>query len=242
MLKTDLAGTIKKTSPWLKILAAIIALPIPIAIFTIVIYFPYGIYIHGDVCRNVTCVENFFTKNFSPFTWFTSWLGIFYNLATIFGIIIAVFTYKKNSESQSMINHFSNLGLFTSYVSSEIGKLDYLHPSSFDIVMWYRCIYDQSKNGSLECSDQYSSLINQYAVLINNSNSLKTTGPSSGYSYRNHQEHVRKIVKNFGIDFQEASRTGFKEIEDQLMFLLNKVNISFVCSEKLKELPIASYK
>ncbi|NIF82297.1 hypothetical protein F3J24_02060 [Comamonas sp. Tr-654] len=220
----------------------IVFFPIAISFVALLIYFPYKQALSWDFCNNLSCVNKFFSDNFSSFSWFGYWLAVMYNLATIFGIFVAVLTYKKNSESQSMVNHFSNLSLFNNYVTNEIQKLDYLHLSSFDIVMWYRCIYDQSKNGSLECSDEYSSLIKDYSELINRSNLLKTSGPSSGYSYKKHQEEARNIVSKFGVNFEEASRTGFKEIEDQMLLLLEKVNMSFVCSSKLSSLPEASYK
>lgn len=222
--------------------AAIIYIPLIILTAISFIYFPYSTYFNGNICKNINCIEIFFKENFSPLSWFASWIGVAYNLATIFGIFIAVLTYKKNSESQSMVNHFSNLGLFNAYVTEEIKKLDYLHISSFDLVMWYTCIYDQSKSGSLECSNKYADLIKSYSALIEKSNQLRTTGPKTGYNYKKHQAEAREILKEFGVNFEDASRTGFKEIEDQIFLLLNKVNISFVSSSKLTELPEASYK
>lgn len=222
--------------------AAIIYVPLIILIVIALIYFPYSTYFNGNICKDINCIEIFFKENFSPLSWFSSWLGVAYNLATIFGIFIAVLTYKKNSESQSMVNHFSNLGLFNTYVTEEIKKLDYLHLSSFDLVMWYTCIYDESKNGSLECSNKYANIIKSYSDLIEKSNQLRTIGPKSGYNYKKHQAEAREILKEFGVNFEDATRTGFKEIEDQILLLLNKVNISFVCSSKLTELPEASYK
>lgn len=233
---------LNKNNFWIVIFASAVFTPLAISIIFSLAIFPYETYSKGELCKNVQCINKFFENNFSAANWFSSWLGVVYNLSTIFGIVVAVLTYKKNSESQSMVNHFSNLGLFNNYVTNEINKLDYLHISSFDIVMWYGCIYKQSKNGSLECSNEYASLIAQYEKLIHESNALRTCGPNLGYSYKTHQDTVRSIVVNFGIDLHDATRTGFKEIEDQLILLIDKVNISFVCSEKIKRLPETSYR
>lgn len=193
-------------------------------------------------CTNATCVEAYAESYLSPFVWYSSWLGVLYNIATISGVSIAVLTYYKTTQSQAISNHFSNVDLFKNYISEEVSKKDWLSIASFDLMAWYLKIYPNSKLGDMDCSIDYVNVINEMGECISKSNNGNYSGKKIGYQFSLHQKAVKKIYKSIGISVKETNRLSFYEIEGEILDLIDKVNKTFPNMQKFNKFPIRTYK
>lgn len=186
-------------------------------------------------------VIEFFNEYFYAFSWYGSWLGVLYNVTAVLGVSFAVMTYYKNNQSQSSINHFSNVQLFREYVQAEISKANRLSPASFDLMAWYSCIYPQSKDGLLVCSEKYKSLMTKYNNLINSSNFSVREDGKDGFKYMHHQAQAKKLLIELGISVKETNRLGYHEVETEIISLIEKINAAFPTDANFKKFRKRSY-
>lgn len=190
---------------------------------------------------NKEAISGFFNEYFYVFSWYSSWLGVLYNVTAVLGVSFAVMTYYKNNQSQSSINHFSNVQLFREYVQAEISKANRLSPASFDLMAWYSCIYPQSKDGLLVCSEKYKSLMTEYNNLINSSNFSVRDGGKDGFKYMHHQAIAKKLLIQIGISVKETNRLGYHEVETEIISLIEKINAAFPTDANFKKFRRRSY-
>lgn len=223
-------------------LLAILLFPLLLATIFITLNLPWRQLFSSSVCTNAGCLEEFSKEYLGAFSWYASWLSVAYNITTILGVAIAVFTYYKTQQSQAIANHFSNVALFKNYVSEEISKSEWLSIASFDLMILYLKIYPDSKNGDMQCSREYTRSINELAKCIAESNAGIYENKKIGYQFSKHQQSVKKIFRSLGVSVKETNRLSFYEIEGEILHLLDKVNKTFPSQQKFDRFPTRSYK
>ncbi|WP_313335837.1 retron Ec48 family effector membrane protein [Comamonas sp.] len=185
-------------------------------------------------------IKEFFKKHFFPFSWYSQWLSVLYNITAVLGLAVAAMTYYKNNKSQASINHFANVQLFRDYAQQEISKTNRLIPASFDLMSWYSYIYPQSKQGILFCSNEYQELMRECNKLIESSNFSARN--QSGFKYLNHQNAAKALFRSLGINIKETNRLGYFEVEEEIIFLIEKINATFPTEAKISKFTKRSYK
>lgn len=224
------------------ILLGFLLIPFLIILIYVLCIFPWRELFADSFCFSVSCVERISKNYLSPFSWYSSWLAVLYNITTILGVAIAVLTYYSNVQSQAISNHFSNVDLFKNYVEEEILKRDWLSVASFDLMVWYLAIYPDSKKGDMKCSPNYRELINEINSTIRKSNQGIYDGKIVGYRFVKHQKISNVLYRKIGIKIKETNRLSYYEVEGQLLDLIECVNSSFPSDECLGKFIKRSYK
>lgn len=224
------------------VLLGFLLIPLLIIIIYVSFVFPWSGVFNKELCYSIKCIENSSEKYLKPFSWYSSWLVVLYNVTTILGVAIAVLTYYSNVQSQAISNHFSNVDLFKNYVEEEISKRDWLSVASFDLMVWYLAIYPNSKKGDMKCSSRYRKLINEINETIRRSNQGVYDEKIVGYRFVKHQKLSNSLYKQIGIKIKETNRLSYYEVEGQLLDLIESVNSSFPSEDGIKKFIKRSYK
>lgn len=192
-------------------------------------------------CIRNECVE-LFAKEFSASLKILTVTGaLIGGLVTFGGILVALFSYLGDAKSAALSNHISHLAIFSSHIYTEIDKRDRLGKESFDVIKWYNCIYDASRQGDLSVSKSYLDFMRSLENVVKKSNGLVGWEEEGGYRYKAHQQSLKELMSKIGVTLCFMPRLDFHEMEGQLFDLVKTVNGSFCQSHDLVVLPDRKY-
>lgn len=184
-------------------------------------------------CFKAECITYFYSQFKDVVKIFDYLLKTLLTLITIFSIYYALKHYI-NSTTAAVINiHLTNLNTFKDYVTNEVEELRALNIKRLDFLKWYNLIYPDSREGSLLISPMYEEIIQEINDLIENSNNCyEGKGEENTlFNYKQHQSQMIKKLNKIGISIGRAPRNNFRETEEVIFELVNKVNKEF-CGRK----------
>lgn len=192
------------------------------------------IYLHS-ICLQKKCFHNLLNVLEIPikFIYFT---GKFLTvIVSIFGIFIAVHTYKETTKSNLLSTHLAHFNNFHSYTTNVIDSLLTLNKDIVDIHFLYNYIFPESVNGVYSFSSKYEKFIKEVNSQITKHNNQRKAKTETIQPFRKHQKDIIKIFKEININLPfKPNQTDFYEIESDLYLLLISINKSFIGDERLK--------
>jgi len=183
------------------------------------------------LCFNNDCVEYFIKQTRSPINIASSTLGVLVSVATIGGIIVALLSYLNSSHTSALSNHIAHFSIFHGYLNSEIGNLNMVSPTSVDILSFYNFIFNKSRSGKTDVSENYIEFVHSLNSEITTSNGKAQEEINGSFRYKDHQRRVIEILKSAGITMTYLPRNDFYEAEGQVLSLIERVNQSFCYSD-----------
>lgn len=194
------------------------------------------------ICFKGSCVEDYLEQQGPAFTILTGTLDLAVSIATIGGIVVALLSYFNTSSSAALANHIEHLKVFSDYLEVEIAKRSRLKSSVIDTLLLYGVIFSQSRSGKTTVSKEFQQIIEGLNKIIIESNTQCVSGTSGGFSYRKHQEKVRKHLEPIGITVYLAPRNDYFEMEQELFSLLHRLSQSFCAPGSVPEISAVHYQ
>lgn len=193
------------------------------------------------LCFTNSCLKytyNIFSETIKLSQAFTSLLT---SIATIGGIVVAVFTYINSVKTNALNNHISHFQIFSNCIISECQKRDMLSISSIDIFHWYNSIFKRSRDGIMTVSNEYRRIIKDLNTTICVSNERCQKASKESFRYKVHQSEMIETLKTFKISLEMHPRNEFYEIEGQVLGLIQTVNNAFAANSNLEEIADRAY-
>lgn len=187
------------------------------------------------ICLQKKCFHNLLNTFEIPIK-FIYFAGKFLTvIVSIFGIFIAVHTYKETTKINLLSTHLTHYNNFHSYTSHVIDSLLTLNKNIVDIYFLYNYIFPQSVSGVYSISTKYEEFINKVNAQINKYNEQRNAKTETVEPFRKHQKEVIEIFKKININLPfKPNQSDFYEIESDLYLLLSSINRSFINNERLK--------
>jgi hypothetical protein len=148
---------------------------------------------------------------------------------TVFSIYQALKNYISTTNAAIVNIHLTNLNTFKDYLQSEAHDNKAINIKKIDFLKWYNLLYPDSRNGQLNLSEKYQLKIDEINRIIENSNdySLGKKANNALFDHNKHQRVLINALKTVGITLGFAPRNNFKEGEEAIFGLINKVNKEF---------------
>ena len=194
-----------------------------------------------NLCLTNECIKYTYTLFEYSLKGFSITITLLTSIATIGGIIVALLNYVSTTNSSALNNHIAHFKIFNDYLFFEIEKRDRLNISAIDIFKVYNLIFDKSRTGIMDVSEEYRNDISSLNIEIERSNEFSQTASSESFRYKIHQERMINIFKKFGIELDFHPRNDFYEIEGQLLDLVSTINQAFCTESALPEIPRRQY-
>ncbi|MGO0305086.1 retron Ec48 family effector membrane protein [Endozoicomonas acroporae] len=194
-----------------------------------------------EFCFRNSCLKYTFGLFSESIKLAQAYLSLLTAVATIGGIVAAVFTYTNSASTNALNNHISHFQIFSDYVLAESNKRDRISISSIDVFYWYNMIFKRSKEGVMTVSDGYRDAMNNLNSTIEASNERAQRAQNGSFLYKQHQTDMIESLREFKITLQRHPRNDFYEIEDQLLDLIKTVNNAFTPNSNVADLTDRSY-
>ncbi|VXC20277.1 conserved hypothetical protein [Luteimonas sp. 9C] len=163
-------------------------------------------------------------------------------IATVGGIIVALFSFFHTSRVSAFGNHVSHISVFSAYLSYEISKRDKIATESIDIYGLYSLMFSKSRGGSMDLSDEFIDKLNGVADIISESNLIYLSTGGSVFNLRVHQAKLKKSLDLLGIKCEiTRHRMDFLEIEAQIFDLIDSIVVVFCSDKRVSRLPSRRY-
>ena len=188
------------------------------------------------LCFTNDCVEYFIRQTKSSINIASATLGVLVSVATIGGIIVALLSYLNSSHTSALSNHIAHFSIFHGYLNNEIGNLSMVSPTSVDILSFYNLIFNKSRSGKTDVSEDYIDFVNSLNSEISISNGKAQDETNGSFRYKDHQRRIIEILNGAGITMTYLPRNDFYEAEGQVLSLIERVNQSFCYSDSVPAL------
>lgn len=163
-------------------------------------------------------------------------------IATVGGILIALFSFFHTSRVSAFGNHVSHISIFSTYLNYEVSKRDRISPASVDIYGLYSLMFSRSRGGSMELSDEYIGRFNNLVRVIEESNMAYARKAGDGFNLRVHQAKLKKALRDLKIQCEITHhRVDFIEIESQIFDLIDSLSVVFCADSRVGRLPVRDY-
>lgn len=180
----------------------------------------------NELCFSSSCLKFFFDKMDGLILIIQGLGWLMTTFVTIFGVIIALFTYVSSVKTSKLTNHISHLNMFRDFTNSEILKRSEISPNKINIFKWYNVIFKESKNGDFIVSDEYTLILLEINNLISETNE-HVSSPDKDYKYQVHQRKMIVIFEKIGIFLSRGPKNKFIEVEAQIFYFVDVINMTF---------------
>jgi hypothetical protein len=193
-------------------------------------------------CFTNTCLESTGKMFQATFALTTKSVVLLTSLATIGGIVFAIFSYLNVAQTNALNNHISHFKIFQDYVQAEIEKRSLLSAKHIDIFAWYNLIFEDSRSGSIDISNTYLLTIKGINESIDKSNEESSKALKGSFRYKNHQDRMILSFSYIGIQLTRHPRNNFFEIEGDILELISITNKAFTARLGVEKFPIRNYR
>lgn len=163
-------------------------------------------------------------------------------IATVGGILIALFSFFHTSRVSAFGNHVSHISIFSAYLVYEVSKRDRISPESVDIYGLYALMFSKSRGGSMELSREYIDRFRELASVIDESNMVYRSKGAGTFNLRVHQAKLKKALASLKIKCEITHhRVDFMEIEAQIFDLIDSISVVFCADRRVARLPPRAY-
>jgi len=179
------------------------------------------------LCFRDSCFQYFFNSTKTALDSFKLTVSLLAVAGTVGAFLVALMSYRANSETAKFTNHIAYLKLFQDYLSSEIQKRDALSLSSFDTQRLYTFIFNESRKGIMDVSTDFKDFIAELNHEITKSNLMASNAHGGSFRYLEHQARMKNLFSKIGFNLPLQPKKEFYEIESDLLHLIKNMNDSF---------------
>lgn len=187
------------------------------------------------ICLQKECIF-FFLETFEiplGFLYFSAKLLTI--VVNIFGVFIAVHTYKENSKSNLLSTHLAHYNNFHSYVVHVIDSFPTLNNDIVDVYFLYNYIFPKSINGDYSVSEKYKNFISKMNNQINKYNNQRNARVEVIQPFSKLQKEIVDLFKEININLPfKPNQSDFHQIESDLYNLFSLINRSFISDDRLE--------
>jgi len=178
-------------------------------------------------CFKDSCFQYLFNSTKTALDSFRLTVSLLALIGTVGVFLVALMSYRANSDTARFTNHIAYLKLFQDYLSGEVQKRDSLSLSSFDAQRLYSFIFNGSRDGVMDVSADFKEFIAGLNREINKSNLMASNAQDGSFRYLEHQARMKNLFAKVGFNLPLQPKKEFYEIESDLLLLLKNMNDSF---------------
>lgn len=155
-------------------------------------------------------------------------------IVSVFGVFIAVHTYKENTKSNLLSTHLAHYNNFHNYVVHVIDSFPTLNNDIVDVHFLYNYIFPKSISGDYAVSTKYKSFIRKINNQITKYNDQRNARVEVIQPFRELQKETVNLFKEINVNLPfKPNQSDFHKIESDLYNLFSSINRSFISDDKL---------
>lgn len=195
-----------------------------------------------SVCFTSDCFEFAYSEFAPALSIMDATLRLLTTVGIAGGILVGLLNYLDSSHSNALSNHILHISVFKDFLSYEINKRTRIAMGSVDAFGWYNMIFENSRKGVMETSDQYVQAITRIKNIINSSNQKQKQLVDGGtFRYKLHQNEMISALSEIGITVEPSPRNDYYETEGEVFGLIETVNREFCFAGEVPKLPERKY-